>query len=115
MIDRKELEFECKCGCGISTNRDLIELVSTLTEKVGQVLVINSGARCTNHNKYIGGTSTSSYTKGLAVEIKCEDSSLRSKIIKEAIELGIARIGISISSIHLDIDKDKPQEVLWMY
>jgi len=115
MTSIENTDLECGCGCGFSVCSELIRLIGILTEKVGQPLVINSGARCADHNRYIGGPDVSSYTKGLAVEIKCDDSLLRHKIIKEAIELGITRIGISIASIHLDIDKDKVQEVLWMY
>lgn len=108
-------EFECKCGCGDTVSNELMALMDALREKVGAPIVINSGARCAEHNKYIGGSKTSSHLKGLAVDIRCESSALRFRIIKEAIALGFSRIGVGSSFIHLDIDTDKASGVAWVY
>ncbi|MBF0516964.1 MAG: peptidase M15, partial [Nitrospirae bacterium] len=78
-------------------------------------LKITSGCRCVSHNKAVGGKSDSAHLKGLAVDIAIDNSHERYLVTKAAITAGIERLGIGTSLIHLDIDKDKQQEVVWLY
>ena len=64
-------EFECECGCGFATVD--IELMGLL-EKVrhyfgGKRVTINSGCRCSDHNKAIGGSKNSRHMQGIAADI----------------------------------------------
>lgn len=111
-----EKELQCKCGCGkLVFDKDFLVKLNHIRHNVGQPLYLNSAYRCPTHNKNVGGTEDSSHTKGLAVDISCSDSVLRSKIIKQALNFGITRIGIAKTFIHLDADPDKPQNVIWLY
>lgn len=110
----KENEVNCKCGCGMTINDNLKVLIDKLREDIKMPLVINSGARCTNHNKKVGASATSSHTKGLAVDIKANSDLTKAKIIHYATKLGINRIGIAKNFIHIDIDKNKSPAV-WDY
>jgi hypothetical protein len=52
---------------------------------------------------------------GLAVDIKCNNSTDRFHLIYLLQETGFQRIGVAGSFIHVDIDFDKSQEVMWTY
>lgn len=76
---------------------------------------VNSGYRTEKHNKKVGGVNGSSHTKGYAVDIACNDSISRFKIINAALQVGFNRIGISDKFIHLDNDPNKSKNVIWTY
>lgn len=47
-------------------------LLQPLREKYGKRMVINSGYRCPELNKAVGGESTSQHVKGEAADVACE-------------------------------------------
>lgn len=54
--------------------RNLSRLAETLERVralVGQPLVVSSGYRCPDLNRWVGGSSTSAHTLGLAADITC--------------------------------------------
>lgn len=109
-------EFECKCGCGRNEiSKELIIKLNQARHEAKTPFVITSGYRCPSHNKSIGSLPSSSHPKGLAVDIKAENSNHRMQIIKGLIGSGFSRIGISKKFIHADIDKSKPQQLAWVY
>jgi len=93
----------------------LIFFVEEIERYTGQKLEVNSGYRCEKHNRKVGGSKTSSHLKGLAVDLEVDNSRLRFKVVSMAISLGIHRIGISRNFIHLDIERRKDPEVIWLY
>ena len=76
--------------------------------------IITSGLRSIEKNKEIGGADDSSHLKGLACDIACENSQQAFCIIKGAFMAGFERIGLGKGHIHLDIDTEKPQKVLFV-
>lgn len=111
-----EKELMCKCGCGkFIFDDDFLNKINHIRHNVGRPLYINSGYRCEKHNKEVGGKETSSHLKGCAVDIVCKSDELRFKIIKQAINFGVTRIGIGKTFIHLDDDKSKNAERIWTY
>ena len=76
--------------------------------------IINSAYRSPNHPLSIKNPS-SSHIKGLAVDIKATDNATRFKIIDALIFVGFKRIGIADTFIHVDMDYDKRQEIIWTY
>ena len=122
----KDHEFRCKCGkCGRGQNymdEDFLLKLDELREQVGISLSINSGTRCPEHNKKVGGASKSEHVaetthsgKTTAVDISCTDSNTRFKILKAAMNIGFPRIGLHKSFIHLGTSKAHPQEVVFFY
>ena len=107
-------EFACKCGCGENridmVHVDMLQRVRSLS---GVPMSINSGYRCTKHNRAIGGGPEHPKEKGS--DVGCNDSHGRYLIIKAALEVGFHRIGISKSFIHFGSDPYSPQEVIWLY
>jgi len=110
----KEEEFyspdlkEDKMQYGFIRSLDRARTISGIPYK------INSGYRTPEHNKKVGGRSTSSHLKGVAADISCTNSVQRVKIIQGLIDSGFRRIGISETFIHVDSDTDKP-DAIWLY
>ena len=81
---------------------------------------ITSGYRTKEYNEGLlargyKASANSSHMKGLAVDISCVDSSSRHKIIKSLMKVGLNRIGIADTFIHVDADTSKPANVIWTY
>lgn len=106
-------EFRCKCGGSHDTLLD-IELVDKL-EQLRKVLncskiIVNSGYRCSNHDKNVGGNGYGQHTKGTAADIVCYDKDgkiISSKIVCCAAQDlgfgGIANIDSTYTATHVDI------------
>lgn len=76
---------------------------------------ITSGYRSEKHNATVGGRVGSSHLKGVAVDIYCNNSLDRTKIINALVKVGLGRrMGISKTFIHTDDDKYKPAAI-WLY
>lgn len=113
----KQSEFDSpdEPGSGENMSPKLLDLLNQLRELCGFPIVINSGFRTAAHNKAVGGSPTSSHLKGLAVDMKCENSSERFKMILNLQKIGITRFGVGKTFIHADIDESKAQNVVWLY
>lgn len=110
-----EFDDPTEINSGLMMNPAFVQLIDQIRIKIGHPLNINSGFRTESHNIKVGGKPNSAHTKGLACDIQCVDSTTRFQLIKYAFDLGIKRIGIGDSFIHLDGDLDLPQEVVWLY
>ena len=100
---------------GKLVSNELISMLDVARKKYGKSLVINSGYRTIEHNAEVGGKPDSSHLKGLAVDISCTNSTDRFKLEGILREVGFTRIGMGSTFIHVDIDKEKTQKVLWTY
>ena len=111
----KKSEFTCKCGCGETViSDDLLYSLDEAREFAKVPFVISSAYRCENHPES-KKNPTSSHIKGLAVDIKCTDSKTRAIIMDSLGYVGFRRFGIAKSFIHVDIDNEKSNPVIWLY
>ena len=116
-----EFDSPDKPGSGSLMSKTIIEMLDDVRGKFGKPIVINSGYRTEEHNAKVGGkpkTKTSkgsSHMYGLAVDIKCTNSTDRFHLIYLLQETGFQRIGVAKTFIHVDIDFDKSQEIMWTY
>ncbi len=63
-------EFLCKCGCGFATvDVELVAVLEDVREHFDSGVTINSGCRCKEHNKRVGGEPDSEHTRGTAADI----------------------------------------------
>ena len=102
-------------GSGQLMDPKLLEMIDEVREIYGKPIRINSGYRTEAHNRKVGGVDSSSHIKGLAIDVSCTKSDDRFKMLTALIEVGFNRIGVAGSFIHVDIDKDKSQNVIWTY
>lgn len=102
-------------GSGAMMEPSFMLLLDELRYYCGFALVISSGYRTPYYNGLIGGVNGSAHTKGLAVDFKIKFSKHRYKLIEGAQKVGINRIGIAKSFIHLDKDLSKPKNLIWTY
>lgn len=111
----KVREFICPC-CGEEGIKD--DLVFHLQKAhdllpLKRVMIVTSGYRCEKHNTDVDGVRDSAHMKGLAADIKCNDSSHKFMLIKAFLKVGFKRMGIYNDFIHVDLDETKPQKVIW--
>lgn len=106
-------EFRCKCG---NTHQILIseELIHKLEQLYTALncskIIINSGYRCSSHDKAVGGTGTGQHTKGTAADVVCYNQAggiISSKTVcctaQDVGFTGIANITSAYTSTHLDV------------
>jgi zinc D-Ala-D-Ala carboxypeptidase len=107
-------------GSGSKMNYSFIEKLDYARGNAGVKFSINSGYRSKNWNEKVGGRVgvgklMSSHCKGLAADIHCNNSRDRALIVQSLLNVGITRLGIADTFIHCDVDKDKDQDVIWLY
>ena len=109
-------EFDCPCGkCTASMDGEFLDALDEARELAGVPFSINSGYRCIEHNKSVGGSKSSSHMLGVAADIAARDSVTRFAIVDALMNVGFARLGIRKDFIHVDLDAEKPRRVMWMY
>lgn len=106
----------CSPSCTIDQmDQRFLDTLDALRAQAGIPLVLNCAYRSVAHEKARGRSGNSAHTKGLAADIRCNSSATRWKIVTAALALGIRRIGIGKSYVHVDIDGTLPQDVVWHY
>ena len=95
-------------------NVEFLAKLDEAREFAGIPFIINSAYRSPEHPESIKNP-TSSHIKGLAVDISVKDSVTRFKILNALIAVGFNRIGVAGTFIHVDLDLDKSQNVIWTY
>ena len=115
-------DFDCpdEPGTGELMDKDFLELLDAAREYAGIPFIINSGVRTPERNKAVGGKPNSAHlsTRGggpCAVDIKAVNSRDRFLIIEALLAVGLKRIGVAKSFIHVDAAKDLDPEVMWLY
>ena len=119
-----KLEVQCPCSCGLDNiSPALIEKLQKVRDIIGRPIIITSGVRCELYNTSIKASLNSSHIPdehgiGKAVDIACLNSKDRYELVEVAQKF-FKRIGISGGAyggfIHLDVDRSKVQEVMWLY
>lgn len=109
----KTSEFRCKCGKSHDTliSSELVQMLEQLYAALNcSKIIVNSGYRCTSHDKAVGGSGSGQHTKGTAADVVCygqDGKPISSKIVCcKAQDLGfggIANITSAYTSTHLDV------------
>ena len=116
-------EFACVCGCGLNVmHPELLKKLQIARSMAVLIFHISSGCRCDAHNKNEQASDTSSHlpkidTDGMctAVDIRTLTSGERFMIVRALIKARFTRIGIGEDFVHVDIDWNKVQNVIWDY
>jgi zinc D-Ala-D-Ala carboxypeptidase len=107
--------FKCPCCGENQISEDLMINVEILRRRLAFPIVITSGYRCAKHNAEVGGVAGSAHTLGLAADLKIENSGQRYQMLRAILadEL-FERVEDAPWWIHVDIDKGKPQKVVFL-
>lgn len=104
----KACEMDCKCNRCSDTLIDdkLIDILQKVRTHIGKPLNINSGYRCPEHNREVGGASRSYHMKGMAADVMA--SGVKPiEIAKYAESIGVKGIGLYSNFVHLDTRTEK--------
>ena len=107
---------QCTPSCMLEDmNPTFMELLDSARHIAKIPFIPTSGFRSEIYESEQGRDGTSSHTKGLAIDLKADNSVKRFKIINALISIGLNRIGIGENFIHVDMDKSKTSKVIWHY
>lgn len=116
----EEFDSPDEPGSGEYMEHELIERLDVVRDLCGFPLIITSGYRTIAHNKALKAkgykvAKNSSHLLGLAADILVTDNRKRYVLLDAIIEAGFVRIGLGDNFIHVDIDGEKSQVVMWTY
>lgn len=103
-------EFACKCGCGFDTvDSELLDELETVRAHFRAPVTINSGCRCPDHNKAVGGSNNSQHVYGRAADFVVFGVHA-DRVAEFLLELHEGRYGIGqyIGRTHLDTRPNGP-------
>ena len=107
---------KCNPPCKLEEMDEKFMKKLDIARQIAKIPIIpTSGFRSEEWELKQGRDGTSSHTKGLAIDLKAEDSPTRYKLINSLLSVGLNRIGIGKNFIHVDMDKDKSPKVIWHY
>lgn len=111
-----EKEFTCDgINCYNKMNPKLLKMLDDAREFADVPFTITSSWRSKAHNMKVGGKPNSAHLRGTAVDISCFSSHQRMLIVSALLDAGFTRVGLASTFIHADIDRELPQQVMWLY
>ncbi len=115
-----EFDSPDQVGSGKKMHPDILEMLDQARDKYDKPIRITSGYRTKEYNESLSArgykaSPNSSHLKGLAADIACTSYVDRYHLINCLLDVGFKRIGIANTFIHVDIDTEKANEVIWTY
>ena len=110
-------ELECECGCGgCEMDMEFMKVLQDLRDACGFPLEINSGFRCKEHNRKVGGAPGSRHFHGDAVDISTHGLSKEQREKLQRLVNSFKTItGIGTANSFIHIDTRPGQRVTWTY
>ena len=113
-------EFNCPFLKDQKMNYTFLEKLDKARGLAGIPFKITSGYRTKEYNEDLirrnyKASKNSSHLKALASDISVKDSKSRFIVFNSLLLAGFTRIGIADTFIHVDLDTDKTQNVIWTY
>lgn len=98
-------------------SKPLTDVLLELERRMGFELTINSGYRDPGHNEDVGGVSQSEHTHDPSdgADVFCQRSVTRFRMVKELLAMGVQRIGIGKTFVHVGVSAEHPRAVMWTY
>lgn len=112
-----ESEFRaCSPSCSMqSMQQHTMNKLDAARELAGVPFVLNSAYRSPAWDRARGRSGRGAHTTGCAVDIRCNTSANRMKIVRACLDAGFTRIGIGKTYVHVDDDPAQVQNVMWHY
>lgn len=98
----------------VSPTPHLLRVMEKIATAMHGAVNITSGVRCIHCNGLAGGVALSAHISGEAVDIGYSGSYNLFELLRAITALGVMRIGIYKSHVHIDVATSKPQGVIWM-
>ena len=125
-FSRSEFDSPDLKGSGDNMSNEFLEMLDeargVATEVSGKdfPFKINSGYRTQAHHDELTrlGYKTdknSPHKKGLAADISVTDSRSRYIVLNSLLLVGFTRFGIADTFIHVDLDTERKQNIIWTY
>lgn len=113
----KESEFNaCTPSCSMQDcDQSLLILMDAVREMVRRPLRFSCAYRSREWELRKGRSGSGAHTEGLAVDFRVSSGAERWQIVNAAMRLGVKRIGVAGTFVHLDLSKKLPQNVIWTY
>jgi len=92
-------------------NQTFLALLDECRHIAGVKMKINSCYRSPEKNKAVGGAPNSMHLLGRAVDIEAKNGTVRMKIVRAALSLGLT-VGIMENAVHLD---NREEQTLFHY
>ena len=109
-------------GSGARMDPEFLKLLDEARHRAGVPFRISRGGgyRTKEYNRSLcqrnpNASPTSSHMRGLAADIACQDSRERFLILQALTAVGLNRIGIARTFLHVDDDENKPGDLCWTY
>lgn len=85
-------------------DKRLVDVLDKIRERVGRPVYIESGYRCEDHNREVGGVPNSQHVLGTAADITVDDISIDelADIAKECGADGVGRY-YGLQFVHIDV------------
>ena len=90
------------------------EVLQPLRDSWGGPLFINSGYRCQELNKAVGGVPTSQHCKGEAADVACTDPYSLAKLIKK-MRLDVDQVIVYPSFVHISHKRERENRGQFLY
>lgn len=112
-----EAEFRrCTPPCSLQDmDQQFIRQLDAARASAGIPFVLNSAYRSRAWELSKGRTGRGDHPQGRGVDIRCNTSANRMKIVRALLDNGFRRIGIANTYVHAGLGKDLPQDVMWDY
>lgn len=100
---------------GERMDANVLQMIDQARTIFGKPIRVNSGVRTIAQNDKVGGSKSSSHLKGYAIDVSCDNSADRFRLIEILLLVGFNRLGIAKTFIHVDNDPNKSKNVIWVY
>lgn len=115
-----EFDSPDRPGSGELMEHEVVQALDIARDIYGFPMVVSSGFRTIQYNRSLielgyPASPNSSHLLGWAVDLVVPDSSKRFLMLEALLDAGFHRIGLGKSFIHVDLDPNKPANVLWVY
>ena len=97
----------------VGLDTELVAMLDRARHIAEVPFIITSGKRTIEENQAAGGVLDSSHLKGLAVDLRCQDSTRRWAMLDALFKVGFKRLGIYPAHLHVDLDPTKDSQVAW--